>query len=86
MAFAHQVEKETSKGITWILAIAFEVGLFNVSATSANGEDQAMQRARSVILVAAVLAAVAVGACRREVPEPNGLGAKDIAAAQSVVQ
>ena len=44
-----------------------------------------MTRTRSAILIAAVVAAVAVGACRREVPEPNGLGAKDIAAKHAVV-
>lgn len=45
-----------------------------------------MKSTRTAILVAAVLAAVAVGACRREVPEPNGLGAKDIAATHMIAQ
>lgn len=38
------------------------------------------------IVLAAVVAAVAVGACRKEMPHPNGLGAKDIAATQKVVE
>ena len=38
------------------------------------------------IVVAIIASAVAVSACRREMPEPNGLGAKDIAATQNVVK
>jgi hypothetical protein len=38
------------------------------------------------LVIAAITAAVAVSACRREVPAPNGLGAKDIAATQQVVK
>ena len=35
-------------------------------------------------LLAILTIAVTAGACRREMPEPRGLGAADIAAAQSV--
>ena len=39
-----------------------------------------MSTIKKAVFVAAMLsAAVAVSACRREVPEPNGLGAKDVA-------
>lgn len=38
------------------------------------------------VLVALVASAIAVSACRREMPHPNGLGAKDIAATQKVVK
>jgi hypothetical protein len=34
---------------------------------------------KAVFVVAMLSAAIAVSACRREVPEPNGLGAKDVA-------
>jgi hypothetical protein len=37
---------------------------------------------KSVLIVALVATAIAAGACRREVPEPRGLGAKDIASQQ----
>ena len=39
---------------------------------------------KAVFIAAMLSAALVVGACRREVPEPNGLGAKDLAAAASV--
>ena len=37
------------------------------------------------VVVAIVASAIAVSACRREMPHPNGLGAKDIAATQQSV-
>ena len=44
-----------------------------------------MATMKKVVFVAAMLsAAVAISACRREVPEPNGLGAKDVAAKTAV--
>jgi hypothetical protein len=42
-----------------------------------------MKGVTSAIVVAAIIAAVAVGACRREAPvEPLKLGASDVAATQ----
>jgi hypothetical protein len=38
------------------------------------------------VVVAIIASAIAVSACRRETPHPNGLGAKDIAATQQVVR
>ena len=38
------------------------------------------------VVVAIIASAIAVSACRREMPVPNGLGAKDIAATQQVVK
>jgi hypothetical protein len=38
------------------------------------------------LVIAAITAAVAVSACRREVPVPNGLGAQDIAATQKILK
>lgn len=38
------------------------------------------------IVVAVIAAAVAVSACRREMPHPNGLGASDVAATQKAVK
>lgn len=35
-------------------------------------------------VVAIIAAAIAVSACRHEVPHPNGLGANDVAATQKV--
>ena len=38
------------------------------------------------VVVAIIASAIAVSACRREMPAPNGLGAQDIAATQQVVK
>jgi len=38
------------------------------------------------VVLAAVVAAIAVSACRREMPHPNGLGASDVATQQQVVK
>lgn len=38
------------------------------------------------IVVAVIATAVAVSACRREMPHPNGLGASDIAASQKIIK
>jgi hypothetical protein len=46
-----------------------------------------MQGVKSAIVITAVIAAVALGACRREVPhEPLKLGASDVAAATKVAK
>ena len=48
-------------------------------------ENQTMSTIKKAVFVAVMMsAAVAVSACRREVPEPNGLGAKDIAVTKSI--
>ena len=39
-----------------------------------------------VLVIAVIATAVAVSACRREMPHPNGLGAASIAASQTVVK
>ena len=36
------------------------------------------------LVIAVIASAVAVSACRREMPHPNGLGAKEIAATQAI--
>lgn len=38
------------------------------------------------LVIGLITAAVAVSACRREMPHPNGLGASGIAATQTVVK
>jgi len=45
-----------------------------------------MVNKRTLLVVALLCTAAAITACRREVPEPNGLGASDIAAAQKVIR
>ena len=46
-----------------------------------------MTTTKKVVFLAAMLSsALVIGACRREVPEPNGLGASDLAAAQSATK
>ena len=51
------------------------------SAEEASGEDT-MQGVKGLIVLSAVVAAVALGACRREEPAPLKLGADMPAAAQ----
>ena len=41
---------------------------------------------KALFAVAVLSTAVVISACRREVPEPNGLGAKDLAVTQSVAK
>jgi len=38
------------------------------------------------VVLAAVVAAIAVSACRREMPHPNGLGASELAPQQQVLK
>lgn len=38
------------------------------------------------VVIGLITAAVAVSACRREMPHPNGLGAKDLTATQKVIK
>ena len=39
---------------------------------------------KTILVLVAVASAITIGACRREVPEPRGLGASDIAVQQQV--
>ena len=42
-----------------------------------------MSMTKKAVVIAVALSALALGACRREEPEPNGLGAKDLAQSQT---
>jgi hypothetical protein len=44
-----------------------------------------MSKSSTFILIAIAAGAIALGACRREVPQPMGLGAADVPAAKEVV-
>ncbi|MCB1511954.1 MAG: hypothetical protein KDJ36_13720 [Hyphomicrobiaceae bacterium] len=45
-----------------------------------------MAKMSTLAIVALLCTAAAITACRREVPQPNGLGASDVPAPQKVVK
>ena len=45
-----------------------------------------MTKTGTIFVIALLTTAVAISACRREMPHPNGLGASDVPAPQKVVK
>ncbi|MBU2532878.1 MAG: hypothetical protein KKB37_09065 [Alphaproteobacteria bacterium] len=60
--------------------------LFAGKRSSATSNLRELYDMSKYLVIAVITAAVAVSACRRELPHPNGLGAKDIAATQKIVK
>jgi len=57
-----------------------------ISKSNTTGALKIMTKTGTFFVIALITTAVAVSACRRELPHPNGLGAGDIATQQTVVK